>query len=625
MSTLIDAVADAVRNGWEAPRVSVHDDESDDELRDGESSGGDILDYRVLGYPGGAIILVVLDCDDFMQASIVVAALAQHLTTWSPALLEYTPIGLEISQLDKPYDEDNWLAPMAGEETDPRPRWPLSQLLDENLQGLAGQYLLAVAVRAMWNPTEHAYGDRAEDVVAGSVEHPWGNVLTHALGVLLIRAARLESRRGSPAKLVVHGSGDLALASDLLRRARATGSDDESDGYTDDAMRGHVLVEDFMQAHDLQWNRVPDDDPPEGPDARSNRQLRTLLWAGVRATATLCAPLADLSGPWQVLDELGVDEIVSLFAEQEADDNETAAEDDAAEVHVAGAAHVLVWLAIRHPDLLETRAAGTLITDVAEDASAFHQIFYATMVMAGHEQLTAALAQQRIPARLRQHIDAFAEALAETEGEDSDEVGEAYDDMHAALEQILDDRPGQAKRIRLLLAVTGTAVRTADDVRRAEQAQAAAWRPVTHYLLVEPAMHAATILHRDNDNAAIRATMLCLAAQVSPMAVAGLIAEFPGLAGDDPRLEPAARTRAAGWVQKALQLAQDHGNPREVLGDATGPAADAQTVLNAVSAREELPPEWPVHRLVSAAAYAAAAILHAIDADDRADEVFAEG
>lgn len=372
VSTLIDAVSDAVRNGWEAPRVSVHD-ESDDELGDDGSSGGDILDYRVLGYPGGAIILVVLDCDDFMQASIVVAALARHLTTWSPALLEYAPNGLEISPLDKPFDDDTWLAPAADEEPDPQPRWPLSQLLDENVKELAGQYLLAVALRAIWNPTEHAYRDPADDIIAGSVEHPWGNLLSHALGVLLIRAARWESRHGSGAKLIVHGSGDLALADDFLRRARETSQKDEGDGFTDDAMRGHVLVEDFMEAHDLQWNRVPDDDPPEGAEARSNRQLKTLLWAGVRATATLCAPLGDLSGPWQVLDQLGDDEIVSLYAEQEEEDNGTAAEDDAAEVHSAGSSHLLVWLAIRHPELLDTRAAETLIADVAEDVSAFHQ------------------------------------------------------------------------------------------------------------------------------------------------------------------------------------------------------------------------------------------------------------
>jgi hypothetical protein len=631
VSTLIDAVADAVKNGWDAPLVSVHDEESDDELSDEESPGGEVLDHRILGYPGGAIVLVVLECDDFMQASIVVAALAKHLITWSPALLEYAPNGLEISQLDEPYDEDNWLPPIADEEPDPQPRWPLSELLDENVKELAGQYLLAAAIRAIWHPAEHAHRDPADDIVAGSVVHPWGNVLSHALGILLVRAARFESRHGSQAKLVVHGSGDLALAGDLLQRARETSNEDEdddegADGLTDDAMRGHVLVEDFMEAHDLQWNRVADDEGPEGPEVRSNRQLKTLLWAGLRAAATLSAPLAYLSGPWQVLDQLGDDEVVSLYAEQEEEDNETAAEDDAAEVYSAGAAHLLVWLAVRHPDLLETRAAETLIGDIAEDVTAFHQVFYATMVMAGHESLKAALAQQRIPGRLRAGIDTYAAALAETERDDPDKDADAYDDMHTALEEVLADGPGIAKRIRLLLTVTGAAVRTADSGSRStDETPASTTRTIIDYLLIEPAMHSAVVLHRDNDDAAIRATMLSLAAQVSPIAVAGLIAEFPGLTGADPRLEPAARTRAARWVQNAIQLAQQHGKPVDVIGNVTDQAADAQTVLNTISARGGLPPEWPVHRVVPAAAYAASAILHAVNAVDRADEVFTEG
>ena len=625
VSTLIDAVADAVKNGWDAPLVSVRDDESDDELSDEESPGGEILDHRILGYPGGAIVLVVLDCDDFMQASIVVAALAQHLTTWSPALLEYVPSGLEISPLDVPYDEDNWLPPMAGEGSDPRPRWPLSELLDENMKELAGQYLLAVAIRAIWHPTEHAYGDPADDIVAGSVEHPWGNVLSHALGVLLVRAARFESRHGSQAKLIVHGSGDVALASDLLRRARETSIEDDDDEFTDDAMHGHVLVEDFMEAHDLQWNRVADDEGPEEPDARSNRQLRTLLWAGLRAAATLCAPLAYLSGPWQVLDQLGDETVVSLYAEQEEEDNEAAAEDDAAEMYSAGASHLLVWLAIRHPDLLESRAAEALIGDVAEDVTAFHQVFYATTVMAGHESLRAALAEHRIPTRLRPGIDAYAAALADTERDDPDKDGDAYNDMHVALEEVLADGPGMAKRIRLLLTVLGAAVRTADSGSRStDETPASRPRTIIDYLLLEPAMHSAVVLHRDNENVAIRASMLSLAAQVSPIAAGGLIAEFPGLTGDDPRLEPAARTRAARWVENAIQLAQQYGNPVEVLGSVTDQAADAQTVLNTIFARGGLPPEWPVHRVVPAAAYAAAAILHALNAVERTDEIFTE-
>jgi hypothetical protein len=626
VSTLMDAIADAVKNGWDAPLVPVHDDEPDDDVSDEKSPGGEVLDHRILGYPGGAIVLVVLDCDDFMQVSIVVAALARHLTTWSPALLAYAPTGLEISQLDEPYDEDNWLPPIADEEPDWRPRWPLSELLDENVTELAGQYLLAVAVRAIWHPTEHAYGDRADDIVAGSVEFPWGKVLSHALGILLVRAARFESRHGTQARPIVQGSGDLALASDLLQRARETSNeDDEDEQFTDDAVRGHVLVEDFMLEHDLQWNRVADDEGPEDPDARSNRQLTTLLWAGLRVAATLCAPLASRGGPWQVLDQLGDDDVVSLYAEREGEDNEAAAEDDAAEVYSAGASHLLVWLAIRHPELLGTRAAQTLTADIVDDATAFHQVYNATTLMAGHESLKAALAQQRIPARLRSGIDTYAAALAETEQDNHDKDTDVYDDMHVALEEVLADGPGLAKRVQLLLEIIGAAVRAADaGPRPAGEVTGSAPRTITDYLLIEPAMHSSTVLHRDNDDDAIRAVMLSLAAQVSPIAVAGLSAEFPGLTGDDPRLEPAARTNAARWVQNATQLAQQHVNPVEVIDNVSDQATDARTVLETIAVGDGLPPEWPVHRVVPAAAYAAAAILHALNALDRADEVFTE-
>jgi hypothetical protein len=88
--------------------------------------------------------------------------------------------------------------------------------------------------------------------------------------------------------------------------------------------------------------------------------------------------------------------IVSLYAAQEEVHHETAAEDDAAEVRFPGASHLLVWLVIRHPDLLDTRAADPLIAEPAQDGSAFHQVFYATIVVAGHEPLIAALALQKL-------------------------------------------------------------------------------------------------------------------------------------------------------------------------------------------------------------------------------------
>jgi hypothetical protein len=45
---------------------------------------------------------------------------------------------------------------------------------------------------------------------------------------------------------------------------------------------------------------------------------------------------------------------------------------------------------------------------------------------------------------------------------------------------------------------------------------------------------------------------LSLAAQITPVAAGDLAAECHELEGDDPRLEPASRTRALHWIENAL-------------------------------------------------------------------------
>lgn len=52
---------------------------------------------------------VVFDGGDLMQTSMAVTTLAQHFTTWSPGLLEYSPDEVRILKIDKPYDGENWL------------------------------------------------------------------------------------------------------------------------------------------------------------------------------------------------------------------------------------------------------------------------------------------------------------------------------------------------------------------------------------------------------------------------------------------------------------------------------------------------------------------------------------
>ena len=621
VAQMMDAVSNAIEAGWEAPRL-IAADENDE--ADEDSPDGAILDYRIFGYPGGAIILVVLDSGDLMQTSLAVTALAQHLTTWSPGLLEYSPDEVKISKIDKPYDGENWLPPVDDDEEDnaERPRWHLAELLDDDLQEMAAEYLLACGIRSLWNPADPVQGHQARDIVAGAVEDPWASELTSVLGALLIRAARIEKSSGSAAKLVIQGSGEPELAADLLQRARETGLESETDGWADDGMRGHVLVERFMEERKLRWNRVLDDELPSETEERSNRQLRALLWAGLRALATMAMPLAHLSGPWQVLKELGSGTVVDLLAEDEEEQNEEDAEEDLEDVESAAAAHVLAWLAIRRPDLLGERASDSLVDRVMDDISAFHQVFYAAMVMAGPGSLKAALEERPAPAGIREGITDFADALATTEDRDAFESADAYDDMHVALDGVLEDGPDLGERIRYLLVVAGLAAGLAEGGEDPEADAGdlvAIPHPLTHYLLAEPAMHAAVVLHRLDDDAALRARMLSLAAQVAPGAAGAMAAEFPGLTGDDPRIEPASRARARRWIDNALRIAGEDAPDGDL-----GCGADARMLLRAASAGRDLPDDWPADRFIAAGAEAAAALLHATGSADRADEVFGE-
>lgn len=636
VSQMMDAVASAIEAGWDAPRISTGEDEDEateipDDRPEDDAPDGTVLDYRVFGYPGGTIILVVLDGGDLVQTSAGIAGLAEHLTSWSPGLLAYSPDEINISKIEKPYDAENWLPPIGKAEGSgsERPRWPLAELLDDDLQEMASGYLLALAVWSLWHPTDAIMSHRARDVVLGAVEHPWGRELASALGVMLIQAARLESASGSFASLVVQGAGAPELAADLLRRARETGPEAETDGWADDEMRGHVLVEGFMEDHQLLWNRVLDDESSSESEDRENRQLRSLLWAGLRVTATMADTLRHLSGPWQLLDALadGDDTIISILAEEEKEQNEEDAEEDRGDVESAAAALVLIWLAARHPELLDTPAGDSLVTQASEDVSDFHHVFYATMVMTGPGPLKTALAERPAPDdELQAGIEDFAAALSATEGDRSDDSDDPYDDMHAALELVLDEESDLEEVIRYLLAITSLSSKltgTEANPNRAREGYVSTPRMLTHYLLAEPAMHTALTLNRHDDDDAVRARMLSLAAQVAPAAAGDMVVEFPGLTGDDPTLEPASRMRARRWIEKSLRLAGERDDEADAEADLNC-TADARTLVLAVRADQDLPADWPVDRLVSVGAQAASAILHSVEAAERAEEVFGE-
>lgn len=643
VSQMMDAVSDAIQAGWEAPRVVADEDaglpgdltgEIAGDLPDDLSGGdglpdGTILDYQVLGYPGGAIIVVVLDSGDLTQTAVAATGLAQHLTTWSPGMLEYSPSEVSISQLDQPYDEENWLPPLVDEadgldeDAGEDPRWPVAGLLDAEFRALGAGYLLARAVRSLWDPTE--FSRDAWNLVARAVEYPWGGELTRALGVLLIRAARLETNRieaegGTAAKLIVRGSGNPELAAQLLRLAREMAAEPGPDG---DDMRGHLLTERFIDEHDLGWNRVSDGEAPDEAAGRSDRQLRALLWAGLRALATLTSCLKDRTGPWQVLEQLDDSPLVSFLAGEEETRNEADTEEDLEEIDAAATALVLVWLALAEPGK-PGDVPDWLLQKARENGSSLHQVAYHALLLAGAGPVGAAVRTHPLPdwiTRIRPDIEAFAAALAATG--DSDAI-DPYDDMHAALERILaPDVPDLDDRIRYVLRVAGLAAElTATDAnpRRGDPGAIASAGQLAEYLLAHPAMHAALVLHAGDDDTAVRARALSLAAQVAPSAAGAMAGDFPGLTGDDPRLEPAARTQVLHWIGEAERAAGATDRREGTLECGEDARALAATVMDGGDL-----PDWPARRLVAGGAEAAAAILHAAGVADLADDVFAEG
>ncbi|WP_326634269.1 hypothetical protein OIE67_51035 [Nonomuraea fuscirosea] len=623
---LMDAVGAAIQAGWESPRV-LSEDEGDDE----HQGGGSVEDYRVLGYPGGAIVYVLLVGGELEQVALAVTALGRHLTTWSPDLLAYSVDEVGVSRYDEPYDADNWL-PLLDHDEQPQPHWSPEELLDQNLMALNARYILAGAVRSLWEPGRRVGSPAVDpyDVAAGAAEHPWGGAFVRALGTLLIRAARLDAQAGAQSKLTAQGAGDPALTADLLQRARATAQQSETEGWTDDKMRGHVLVTRFTEDHGLDWNQVRDGESTEQTDTRSADQLWQLLWAGLKTLATLAAPLAHVSSAWQLLDDLGDDEVVALIAERENERIDAVTEHDRQEVDAAAAAHAALWLAINRPELLATGQCRWLISVVASDVDTFHQLVYSAMVMAGTGPVRAAVDDVEMPATMHAAMTEFVEAQALTDPDGisprpgDEEVGDAYDDMHHALEAALTDNGDLSRRVRGLLTVVGRAAElTATDVNThlGQERHICAPRELTRELLERAAEHAAVIISDEepDDDGSVRLNALSMLAQIAPDAAGAMAADFPDLSSDDPRDEPAARTRARQWVADAMRVVREHQESDQLVPGMASP--DAELVLGAVAAEQELP-QWPIQRVVAASAEAAATLLHTASLTTLAADVF---
>lgn len=163
---ITEVLAAAVGQGWETRWTAVHDNHPDDETFAGEpdeepgSVERTVLDHRILGYPGGGLVYVVLGGDGltFEEAALAAAELGRHITMFSPGLMACTVQSIQVSVLDDPYDDENWLPPLNEDADDTRPHFPLFEHVDDALQELSAKYLLAGAVRSLWSPGQRVNG-----------------------------------------------------------------------------------------------------------------------------------------------------------------------------------------------------------------------------------------------------------------------------------------------------------------------------------------------------------------------------------------------------------------------------------------------------------------------------------
>lgn len=453
----------------------------------------------------------------------------------APELFGWRLTSLHSDRVASPLEPGVWL-PRLDEET---ARFPAVEHLPDELQRLAAQYLLVGAAGSIVAPTggHHRTVD-ATEVVAGSSEHPWGRELAGALGGLLVAACRAET---TPHPLVARGGGDAGLAEALLDTVRADAAQPRT-GYDDDRMRGFSLVEDFMSEHGLLWNRVDGELTPEADEARSRRQLRMLLWAGVRVLATLgknTLPAAET--PWVWLAELDsdvIDDAVGGFTERDVDEFEDAAEHTEDELYAATQAHVLARLALLHPELLDTDAA----TDLMDGSSAYDPLHHLGLHTLLSLDTTAVEEVVRMSSGV---VKAAAEQMlpvlrAVDAGED-----DAFDDLHGVLAELLPatvessaERRHSTRAFLDLLSATAGAAGAEAAARSARQ------------LVNFPAELACVIVSVPDDDTVehlLRMRVLAAVTALDPTAAGRFAADLPALRSDDPRDQPALRSEATGW------------------------------------------------------------------------------
>jgi len=617
----IDALGAAMAQGWDSPfaRALSADDTGDSEP-DRDRPARVVLEHRIFGYPGGATITAVLDGDslEFEEAAATLASLGRHLTTWSPELLEYTLQQVDVSRLEQRWDEDNWLPPLDRFAADDEPVRPLSALLGDPLQQLAAQYLVAGAVRSVWEPGKRVNHPvfTARDLALGAADHFWQDEITTVLGAMLIQAARLEKNDDRDhAHLCVAEGASRTVTDDLVRRARLTANDSETDGFTDDQMRGHLLLEGFIKANHLDW--MASDERPDHREARRVDLMRQILGAGFGALATLRLTVRGVvRSAWELAAELTEDPVVTVIADLESARIDEDIDHDAAEVWAIATSHAAVWTAIHRPDLLDTGVGRELLDDLTDNLGTLHHVVYSTLAILGPGTNAAVLDDPRLSPTVKPPMRDFV--AAQRSFQDDGYSGDVLDTMHRAVGTVLElgrEDPGCLREVLRFITIAVSLAATEADANPGQQGSVVTPEDLSAALLWHADRHSTIVFSQESHgDDAIRTARLAVLALLAPEAAAAMAAQLPLLDDEDPRSGPAAREQAMRWIHKAAEFAADQAE--ETPSDPEG--SDARLLLALYRDGQPAPEDWAARRLVAAAAEAAAFLIHPTSLEDAA-------
>lgn len=551
---LPDLLMGLIKDGWEVAGPIIEFDHASE--IDHEISGPELLDVRVLTHPEGALIGLAVDTESVDVATATGTRLGRHIANAAPTLLGWTTSSLRADWQPAPGSAGRWLQPLS--DYDDVPHLPVAEHLHSDLLELSAQYLLAGAVLDLSDPTgETRYTGNAvdaADLIAGACrQHPWDREITSALGTLLIAAGRYEAETVTEQELIGRGGGDAELARKLLNAVRSEINEPRTD---DDIMRGHVLVETFMEDHDLQWNRVPDGVNDTAAENINREQLRMLLWAGLRTLATLSHELTQrVRTPWSWLAGLdceSLDTVIGAFAIRDELRVDCDDEDDGDQLDYAAAAHVLIRAALTRPELVAEEHVlppGTGLAVIPTVEGPLHHTGYNALLFLGADAVDKVARDDSADPAVRTAAQELVEPLRAIENDDPDEDIGPSADLHAILEDILEEpediaEEDQVATLRMFLTLlTATAKAAGPD----------ATHRAARDLFTDPSELSCLLLsgHADsNAERLLRHRILTTAATLDPGLTGELAAELPELRSTDPRDEPALRNTITTWWQR---------------------------------------------------------------------------